>query len=335
MVNFSTLRDLRHLRAEFYHQTRNFVTPRIASDMETNKLSERLQSVCAAPSGNGFRIGHMPEVLLQNEIDDCTPHVHAFYEIIWFQKGEGIHTVDFTDYEVRPGCIFFLTPGQIHHFDDEKKYRGVSIKMCTDFMKDEQNPGSLPLKYDIFHAFDIPPFYVIDDKVSGTLAHLVEEMECEESKSQEFGNVDMLKALLRMFLINVLRNGRQASGKIPDEIKPTRTLFLQFRQAIERNFRKTHAVQDYADMLNVAVRTLNKCVNECSGNSPLTLINNRIILEAKRMVRYTEMMIKEIALELGFDDPSYFVKFFKRQTGYLPSEFREAEEVTHVNRGKN
>ena len=87
-------------------------------------------------------------------------------------------------------------------------------------------------------------------------------------------------------------------------------------------------------MLNVAVRTLNKCVNECSGNSPLTLINNRIILEAKRMVRYTEMMIKEIALELGFDDPSYFVKFFKRQTGYLPSEFREAEEVTHVNRGK-
>lgn len=297
--------------------------------METSKLDERYQTVCAAPSGNGFRIEHMPNMLLQSDMNDCVPHVHAFYEIIWFQQGEGIHTVDFTDYEVGPGCIFFLTPGQIHHFDDKSRYKGVSIKMCTDFMKEEKDLGTLPLKYDIFHAYDVPPFYIIDDKASETLARLVTEMEQEEAKYKEFGNVDILKALLRIFLINIIRNGRQASGKRADEMKPTRTLFLQFRHTVERNFRKKHAVQDYADMLNVAVRTLNKCVNDCAGSSPLTLINNRIILEAKRMVRYTGMMVKEIALELGFEDPSYFVKFFKRQTGYLPSDFREADEVTH------
>ncbi|MGN0233763.1 MAG: AraC family transcriptional regulator [Bacteroidaceae bacterium] len=302
--------------------------------METNKLNEKYQTVCAAPSGNGFRIEHMPDVLLQSDINDCVPHVHAFYEILWFQQGKGIHTVDFTDYEVGPGCIFFLAPGQIHHFDDKEKYTGISIKMCTDFMKDEKDPGSLPQKYDIFHAIDVPPFYIIDDKVSETIAHLVAEMEREEANSKEFGNVDMLKALLRIFLINIIRNGRQACGKRADEMKATRTLFLLFRQAVERNFHKTHSVQDYANMLNVAVRTLNKCVNDCSGNSPLTLINNRIILEAKRMVRYTGMMVKEIALELGFEDPSYFVKFFKRQTGYLPSDFREADKVTHDNRKK-
>lgn len=297
--------------------------------MDADKLEGRYQTVCEAPSGNGFRVGHMPDFLLHSDIDDCAPHVHAFYEILWFQRGEGLHTVDFTDYEVRTGTIFFLTPGQIHHFDSKERYSGVSIKMCTDFMRDGQDPGSLPLKYDIFHALDTPPYYTIDDRTAVTLGHLVEEMEREERNSGEFGNIDMLKAMLRMFLINVLRHGSQGTGRHPDESRPSRLLFLKFRQAVEQNYRQMHTVQEYADHLNVATRTLNKCVNEHSEHSPLALINDRIVLEAKRMVRYTNMMIKEIALELGFEDTSYFVKFFKRQTGYLPSDFREAGEVKH------
>ena len=145
-------------------------------DMNTEQLEGRYQTVCAAPSGNGFRIGHMPDFLMRSDINDCAPHVHAFYEILWFQQGEGIHTVDFTDYEVKPGTIFFLTPGQIHHFDDKERYRGVSIKMCTDFMHDEKDPGSLSLKYDFFHVFDAPPYYIIDADTAVTLGRIVEAM---------------------------------------------------------------------------------------------------------------------------------------------------------------
>ncbi len=297
--------------------------------METGRLESMYQAVCAVPSGNGVRVEHLPDLTPYSGVDDCAPHVHAFYEILWFQQGKGVHTVDFTNYEVEPGCIFFLTPGQIHHFDGMEKYRGVSIKMCTDFMKEEKEQGNLTLKYNIFHALDTPPYYIIDENTAATLAGIVKEMEQEEQNCKAFGNIDMLKALLRIFLINVLRHGRQASGTKPDTLKPSHMLFMQFRQAVETNYRSLHTVQDYADRLNVATRTLNKCVNDCSGHSPLTLINDRITLEAKRMVRYTSMMIKEIALELGFEDTSYFVKFFKRKTGYLPSEFREADEVTH------
>lgn len=88
-------------------------------------------------------------------------------------------------------------------------------------------------------------------------------MEHEEHENQAFGNIDMLKALLRMFLINVLRYGKQAQGQQAYELKPARMLFLQFRQAVERHYREKHSVQDYADLLNVAARTLNKCVNDC------------------------------------------------------------------------
>ena len=111
-----------------------------------------------------------------------------------------------------------------------------------------------------------------------------------------------------------------------DNLKPSHQLFVQFRRMVDQEFTRLHTVQEYADGLNVAVRTLNKCVNECSQKSPLAFINDRIILESKRMVRYTSLMIKEIAYKLGYDDPSYFVKFFKRQTGYLPSDFRAMEK---------
>ena len=75
-------------------------------------------------------------------------------------------------------------------------------------------------------------------------------------------------------------------------------------------------------MLNVSVKTLSNSVSDCSGRTPLAFINDRVILEAKRLLHFSSMMVKEVGFYLGFDDPSYFVKFFKRQTGFLPSDFQ-------------
>lgn len=302
--------------------------------MNTEKLYSNYQTVCAAPGGNGFRVEHMPDFLLYSEINDCSPHVHSFYEILWFQEGEGKHNVDFVDYDVKPNTIFFLSPGQPHNFDanvDKAKgicrYKGLTIKMCTDFLRDEDCGQNAILKYNVFHTFDTAPYYNIDNDTAEELKHLVKEMEEESMRSGELGNIDVLKSLLRIFLVKILRHGIQENKSRIDSQRSSHQLFVQFRRMVEQEFSRLHTVQDYADRLNVAVRTLNKCVNECSQKSPLAFINDRIILEAKRMVRYTNMMIKEIAYELGYEDPSYFVKFFKRQTGYLPSDFREIESI--------
>ena len=75
--------------------------------------------------------------------------------------------------------------------------------------------------------------------------------------------------------------------------------------------------------MNISTRTLSNSVNESSRSTPLKMINERITLEAKRLLLYSSLKIKEIGYELGFDDPSYFVKFFKRQTGFLPADFRK------------
>lgn len=112
--------------------------------MTTDNLYSNYQTVCAAPTGNGFRVEHMPDFLLHSEINDCSPHVHSFYEILWFQDGEGTHNVDYVDYEVKPNTIFFLSPGQTHNFDGNVnkelgicRYKGLTIKMCTDFRETE------------------------------------------------------------------------------------------------------------------------------------------------------------------------------------------------------
>lgn len=295
--------------------------------MDTDYISHTFKSVCEAPAGKNFIVDYLPDFLHKGAIDDSTPHVHTFYEILWFQGGEGIHTVDFQEYRVKPNSIFFITPGQVHNFDDYPNYQGVSIKFCTDIMNEEYGKSNLFLKYNVFHTYDTTPYFIIDDATAADLKVLVQNMEKEIATAQTFGHVDILRALLRIFLVKVYRDGKQEGELHLDDLKPSHRLFVTFRKAVESDFRTLHTVQDYAYRLNVSVRTLNKSVNECSGKSPLAFINDRIMLEAKRQIRYTDMMIKEIAYNLGYDDPSYFIKFFKRQTGYIPSDFRELDKV--------
>lgn len=280
--------------------------------------------VCTVPDGNNIMVEHMPDFLYDTSFDNSSPHVHSFYEILWFKEGTGIHTIDFHEYEVNANTIFFLSPGQIHSFDHGVCYKGYSLKMCTDFMRNE---SSRFLKYNVFHSFDVTPCYTLNDENVDELEHIVRSIEDETCHPDALGNADVLQSLLRIFLVKILRHSLHEGTLQLSALKPSHQLFVSFRRLVEKKFNRVHTVQGYADQLNVAVRTLNKSVNECSSMSPLAFINERIILEAKRMIRYTNLMVKEIAFDLGYDDPSYFVKFFKRQTGYLPSEFRELDSV--------
>lgn len=102
---------------------------------------------------------------------------------------------------------------------------------------------------------------------------------------------------------------------------------MRFRQLLEKHFRKIHTVKEYAEMLHVSTRTLSHYVAQSAHLTPLQVINDRVVLEAKRQLQHSTLSIKEIGYQLGFEDPSYFVKFFKRMTGQMPKEFRKDCEV--------
>ncbi|MGN0202002.1 MAG: helix-turn-helix domain-containing protein [Candidatus Cryptobacteroides sp.] len=234
-------------------------------------------------------------------------HLHDFYEIIWFQEGDGVHYVDFSEYPVTSGSIFFISPGQIHSFDSRHDQKGVLLKVCTG----------------IFDDFVNLPCVTIRESDGEALGRIVEAIGEELRNAGGIGNKEALQALVKLFIIKVRRSHAGTDARALNPVKPSHKAFLAFRKLIEENYCSMHTVKEYAALLNVTPKTLTLYVNECSPYSPLELINNRIILEAKRLLRFSLLSVKEIAFRLGFDDPSYFVKFFKRLVRQSPADYRE------------
>ena len=277
-----------------------------------NELKEifcRYDMVCDNPSGVGMELYRMPEFFQQLKgMETDTMHLHGFYEIIWFQKGSGTHYVDFNQYAIAPGTIFFISPGQIHSFDTKHDQEGYVLKICAE----------------LFDDFVSLSCVTVQDKDSAALEMLIGAMQEELKKEDSLGHREALHALVKLFVIMVRRSYAGMNPSAPNPHKVSYKAFLNFRKLIEENYCRMHTVKDYASLLNVSSKTLTLYVNECSKYSPLELINNRIILEAKRLLRYSVLSVKEIAFRLGFEDPSYFAKFFKRLVKQSPADYRES-----------
>ncbi|MCQ2201272.1 MAG: AraC family transcriptional regulator [Bacteroidales bacterium] len=286
----------------------------------------RYDMVCDNPEGGEVEIVHMPDFFKDKPaIETSQRHVHPFYEVIWFKEGEGKHYVDFDEYLVAPNTVFFIAPGQVHSFDGNTNAKGYVMKICNGLLSSEVLPhDSTLLKYNVFNAHDSVPYMTIKPEVSDTLTRIVGEIEHEQQNVSAIGHSDYLRALIKMLIIEFERSFEVVNKSLFSTSKISHKSFLIFRRDVEHNFRKLHSVKEYAELLNVSTKTLANYVSECSQFTPLEIINNRIILEAKRILRYSDAMLKEVAYELGFDDPSYFIKFFKRQVGCTPAEYRSS-----------
>lgn len=270
-----------------------------------------------------FEMTELSRLFAENGSHPYEAHIHSFYQIIWFRKGTGVHYVDFKEYPVADNTMFFISPGQIHYFETGRQVEGVVIHFNESFLSDEGSSENVFLKYNVFNAFDASPYYLIRRENAGKLALLVNEMEEETRNEGLFAHSDLLKYLIKMLLIYVQRTGERGHGLPLCINNAANRTFVRFRQSLEHHYRSMHTVKEYAAHLNVSTKTLTNCVYESSHSTPLALINDRIVLEAKRQLLHSSLKVKEIAFQLGFEDPSYFIKFFKRYVGSLPAEFRE------------
>lgn len=270
-----------------------------------------------------FELLDMTDFFASNGNHPFEAHLHGFYQILWFKKGCGTHSVDFKEYSVHDNSMFFISPGQIHFFDKKNRPEGIILHFNESFLSDEGTSENVFLKYNVFNAFDMEPYFHISETDAQRLDFIVRNMDYETANVDLFAHRDYLKYLVKLFLIEVQRAGRRGTGNTLCVNSSSNRTFIRFRQMLEHHYKQMHTVKEYANHLNVSVKTLTNSVYESSRSTPLKIINDRIILEAKRQLFYSDLKIKEIAFSLGFEDPSYFVKFFKRQTGTLPAEFRE------------
>ena len=148
-------------------------------------------------------------------------------------------------------------------------------------------------------------------------------IEKELTQRNSFGFEEIIRFLLKAFLINLERIHKNN----PDDKFEINNLyelqFLKFKELVEENYKNGLSVKQYAEALNISTKTLGTITKSAVNKSPLKLISERMVLEAKRLLKFTTYQIGEVAYKIGFDDASYFVKFFKRNVGNSPKDYRK------------
>lgn len=244
------------------------------------------------------------------------PHKHDFYLIVLFTKGSGTHEIDFNTYPIKPGTVFMMKPGQMHHWVLSKDIDGYVFFHTTDFY-DKGFTISGVVDYPFFNSIYNPPLITLSKKSFKKL-HIIFEDIVTEYKNIEVLKYEKLHALTSLVYIELSRHYLPAI-KIENE---TYTLKLRKLESFINTYFKTKKYpHEYASLMNLSEKHLNRISKECLNKTTSDLIAERIILEAKRLLIHSKHTVAEIADELGYEDNSYFSRFFKKNCGETPVEF--------------
>jgi len=248
------------------------------------------------------------------------PHSHSYYQIIWFFDAGGEHLIDFKSYDIKKDTILFISKDQIHAFDENLKTQGWLIHFNESFFM--HSDVDIFLKYNIFNSQQ-SPCYSIKSKTKEVSASYLSIIQKELKERNGFGHEEIIRYLLKSFLINLERIHRMSSESKLELNNSYELQFFKFKELVEANYKNGLSVKEYAERMNISSKTLITITKSIVAKSPSQLISNRVVLEAKRLLKFTTLQINEVAYKIGFADPSYFVKFFKRHVGYSPSIFRK------------
>lgn len=279
------------------------------------------------PDKPQFALHDLHEYLKTNQCQAIKPHIHSFYQVIWFKKGIGKHSVDFKEYDVFDNAIFFVAPNQVHYFDGNTDYEGVLIHFNELFLVQDQSPMEFFLHYNLFSNPYQQPSCCIGTGIDNILDKYIAQMKQELENEDSFGKELILKNYLQSFLIQIQRRKNEfeksadASFPIMDE---KRMQLVKFANLIDENYKKRYSVTEYARLLHISSRSLSDLTQQQLNKTPSQMIQERIILEAQRLLLYSNLNINQVGYRLGFDDASYFVKYFKKYTGVSPSEFKKS-----------
>lgn len=251
-------------------------------------------------------------------------HRHSFYELLWIKGGAGIHQIDFIDYQIGNNTFYFLSPGQIHNLAN------AIIDDAVVLIFDEDFAHKLSDNINVLRSLDLifNQFPVLNLSTVGVeqINHTIRILEIELNKNDSSKDIQFFALNLLLFQILYLSNQKGEAVDNPSKIWKKR--YYDFLELIEANFAKEHSVAFYANQLNIHPKRLNEVSKTVTGENAQFLIQKRLVTEAKRLLFYSNSSIKEIAYQLGFEDVSYFSKWFQKNIGMRPSTFQESNPET-------
>jgi len=258
----------------------------------------------------------------REDYDTSVPHRHNYYEIFLFIKGGGAHDIDFETIPIESNSLHFVSPGQVHQVKRELDSYGYVIFFSRDFYALNLRNKDILFDLPFLNNNSIHPFLNLNDQKFKPFLELTSNVEGEINSTNPLKE-EILRSYLNILLIQCKRIYEELHIEDSEQDVSINQTFQDFRIQLEKNFTKLHKVSDYAQLLSVSEKSLNEIMKKTIGKTASELIHERIILEAKRLVLYSDYNNKEIAYFLEFDDPSHFSKFFKNYTGSSPNDYRE------------
>jgi len=262
-----------------------------------------------------FKIRKVQDVLNREELFHEL-HRHDFFFIIALQKGTGTHEIDFITYEVSDNSIFIMRPGQVHQLQLSADAAGYIIEFNTAFYHSKDKLSTQRLRKASnknYCKLEITRFEKLLDTVTNIF---------QEYTGREEGYQDVIRANLDIFFIEFVRQSPNPKGPSTNVNSYTQDRIEEFSELLQMHITSCKQVSQYTALMNLSPYQLNEITKATIGKTASVMINEHIILEAKRNLLATTNQIKEIADQLGYEDVSYFIRFFKKQTGYSPEAFR-------------
>lgn len=284
--------------------------------MKSIPVRQITDAIKSAGDAGRFRIRTLQELMNGKDLVQDL-HKHNFYFILAVQSGRGIHAIDFIEYKVQAHTVFILRPGQVHRLELKAGATGFLMEFDMAFYQPKNAIGEQRWRKASgknFCAAKTAEFM----KLHGILSGIYDEYS---SKMEAYS--ESVKARLALFFIEFIRQ-----SPFPGTVEKTKSGYIQERfeeliQLLESNICSKKNVSQYASMLSLSAYQLNAIAKSSAGKPVSELITGQVILEAKRYLLATNSQVKDIAAHLGYEDVSYFIRFFKRHTGYSPEAFRK------------
>ncbi len=263
----------------------------------------------------------MEDIYDQAQGETDVPHRHDYYTVLLVAKAEGKHIIDYQTYAFNESEVHFVSPGQVHQVAIQARPKGWAFTFSRDFLAENNIPESFISNINLFKPFGNSPPLAIDSIRYDRLLNVISEMEACMPRELKY-RTRALGALLQLFLI-YCNNSTSLNPNQLDEENSGVCILRDFKNLVENKFAEWHKVSTYAEEMHISSKHLSQTVKNITGKPAKEIIQDRLLLEAKRLLLHTNLSVKEIAYEIGFEEPLHLSGFFKRKAGISPSDFRE------------
>lgn len=249
-------------------------------------------------------------------------HRVHFYIIIFFNSGKGNHSIDFTDYKCKQGTLLTVRKDQIHKFSFSDNLKGHLLLFTDDFLVSYLEELESQKTMLLFNELLGTPKIQLKKSEFENINESINRIEEEYLKIADNHSLGIIRSELHILISKLFRiKGHKDQFDIKKKYLKE---FLEFQKLLEKKVNTTNKVKDYAQMLGLSSKTLNTITKSIVNKTAKEFVDETCIKQIKRLLLNSQLSVKEIAYQTGFEETTNFFKYFKRQTSKTPEQFRES-----------